>query len=310
MPTETPLVPFIGTRSARILIVDDEPVNLKVLSAHLTRWGCTVHAAAGGADALAVVADFQPDLILLDILMPGMSGFDVCARLQADPATRHIPVVFLTALAREEAKVKGLDAGARDYITKPFMVPELAARVGAALRDKFLEDVLRARRDELVREVAKDPLTGLVSRAGFDEAAAGLLAGDAKAVWPLSLLLVDLDGFGHYNATRGHRQGDEALRLLSEVIRAYTRRDDLAARYENDTFACLLPAAAQAVAAGLAEQVRRRCEGPDLTASIGGATLTSSGGEDARGVLVRLHEAAGAALERAKAAGGNRVVWA
>lgn len=310
MPIETPLGPFIGTRSARILIVDDEPVNLKVLSAHLTRWGCTVHAAAGGADALAVVPVFQPDLILLDILMPGMSGFDVCARLQADPATRHIPVVFLTALAREEAKVKGLDAGARDYITKPFMVPELAARVGAALREKFSEDVLRARRDELAREVAKDPLTGLVNRAGFDEAAAGLLAGDAKATWPLSLLLIDLDGFGRYNATRGHRQGDEALRLLSEVIRAYTRRGDLAARYENDTFACLLPAAAPAVAAGLAEQVRRRCEGPDLTASIGGATLTSSGGQDARGVLARLHEAAGAALKRAKAAGGNRVVWA
>ncbi|MDR7422614.1 MAG: response regulator [Armatimonadota bacterium] len=310
MPTETPLAPFIGTRSARILIVDDEPVNLKVLSAHLTRWGCTVHAAASGADALAVVPVFQPDLILLDILMPGMSGLDVCAKLQEDPSTQHIPVVFLTALAREEAKVKGLDAGARDYITKPFMVPELAARVGAALREKFSEDVLRARHDELVREISRDPLTGLVNRAGFDEAAARLLAGDAGAAWPLSLLLVDLDDFARYNATVGHRRGDEALRLLADVIRAYTRRDDLAARVENDTFACLLPAAAQAVAAGLAEQVRRRCEGPELTASVGGATLISSDGQDAAAVLARLHEAAGAALARAKAAGGNRVVWA
>jgi diguanylate cyclase (GGDEF)-like protein len=309
MPTESPLTPFIGQRNPRILIVDDEPVNLTVLSAHLTRWGCTVHAAAGGRDALAVVGTFHPDLVLLDILMPGMSGLDVCAALQRDPAARHIPVVFLTALAREEAKVRGFEAGGRDYVTKPFMVPELAARVGAALRDKFSEDGLRARRDQLLKEVSKDPVTGLVNLAGFDEVAGELLAREADDIWPLSLLLVDLDGSGRTEATRAHRQDGEALCLVAETIRAYSRRDDLVGRHRGDALAWMLPGAAQAVAMRLAEQVRRRCESLDVPASVGGTTMISRGGQAAAAVLRRLHGASSAALAEARAAGGDRVVW-
>jgi CheY-like chemotaxis protein len=134
---EVSLKPHVGDRSPRILIVDDEPINLKVLSAHLVRWGCTVHAASGGREAIETVPIFNPDLILLDIMMPEVSGFDVCKALQADPATRDIPIIFLSAVAGEQARLDGLAAGARDYITKPFVSTDLAARVGAQLRERY-----------------------------------------------------------------------------------------------------------------------------------------------------------------------------
>lgn len=157
MDTLTPLTSFIGDRSPRILAVDDEPVNLKVLANLLDRWGCTVRTAADGAEALATVRSFDPDIILLDVMMPGQSGFEVCGILQVDPATRHIPVIFLSAAAGTNDKVAGLDAGARDYITKPFHFAELAARLGARLRQKYEEDTLRTRHEELSARVSTKP---------------------------------------------------------------------------------------------------------------------------------------------------------
>lgn len=131
---------YIGGRTPRILIVDDEPINLKVLAAHLTRWGCTVRAVSSGREALEAVGAFRPDLILLDIMMPELSGLDVCRMLQADPATAAVPVIFLTAVAGEQAMVAGLAAGARDYVTKPFVAADLAARIGAQLRQRYAQE--------------------------------------------------------------------------------------------------------------------------------------------------------------------------
>ncbi len=143
MTHETPLIPFVGDRTPRILIVDDEPINLKVLAAHLTRWGCMVREASSGAEVIDAVPSFKPDLILLDVMMPEQSGLEVCQILQADPATRPIPVIFISAAAGEVARAQGMAAGARDYITKPFMAADLAARVGAQLRQKYAEEVMR-----------------------------------------------------------------------------------------------------------------------------------------------------------------------
>lgn len=148
MTSESPLTPFVGERPPRILIVDDEPTNLKVLAAHLMRWKCIVHAAASGPEAIAAVPTFDPDLVLLDIMMPEMSGYEVCQKLQADPATQHIPVIFLSAVAGEKAKAQGFEVGARDYVTKPFMVGDLAARIGTQLRQKYAEDAVREQHSE------------------------------------------------------------------------------------------------------------------------------------------------------------------
>lgn len=142
---ETPLTPFIGDRVPRILVVDDHPANLAVLAAHLRRWRCAVTTASSGPEALAAAHASPPDLVLLDILMPGMSGFEVCQALQADPATARIPVIFVTALTDVDSKVRAFDVGARDYITKAFDAAELAARVGTRLRQKYAEDELQRR---------------------------------------------------------------------------------------------------------------------------------------------------------------------
>jgi DNA-binding response OmpR family regulator len=140
MTTDISLKPYVADRTPRILIVDDEPINLKVLAAHLVRWGCAVYAAPGGREAIEAVSVFEPDLILLDIMMPELSGLDVCKILQADPATQSIPIIFLTAVAGEQAMVQGLALGARDYITKPFVSADLAARVGTQLKQRYAEN--------------------------------------------------------------------------------------------------------------------------------------------------------------------------
>lgn len=149
MGTQTPLEPFIGDRAPRVLAVDDEPVHLQILSTLLTRWGCTVLTAVDGADALAAAHTESPDVVLLDVILPDQSGFDVCRTLQTDPATAHIPIVFLTAMSSAEALSMAFETGGRDFLTKPFKIGELAARLGAKLRQKYAEDVLRERRTRI-----------------------------------------------------------------------------------------------------------------------------------------------------------------
>ncbi|MGQ0569914.1 MAG: response regulator [Armatimonadota bacterium] len=157
MDTATRLASYLGGRSPRILAVDDQPVNLELLAEILSGWGCAVRTAINGVEALAAVDAFQPDVILLDVMMPDQSGFEVCELLQADPTTRSIPVIFLTALADEKHKLEGFGVGALDYITKPFDLAELAARVGARLRHKHAEDTLRTRQADLSATLSGEP---------------------------------------------------------------------------------------------------------------------------------------------------------
>ncbi|MDR7481877.1 MAG: response regulator [Armatimonadota bacterium] len=159
---ETPLTPFIGDRVPRILVVDDNPANLAVLAAHLRRWRCAVTTASTGPEALAAARAAPPDLVLLDILMPDVSGLEVCEALQADPAMARIPVIFVTALTDVDSKVRAFDAGARDYITKPFDAAELAARVGTRLRQKYAEDELQRRTGGAGRGTPPAPGAGAV----------------------------------------------------------------------------------------------------------------------------------------------------
>jgi len=145
----TPLTPFIGTKSPRILVADQDPVGQQTLKSQLEKWRCRVEVASSGAQARAVARKFNPDLILLDVVMPDQSGFAVCEALQADPATKHIRVIFISALSGTPAKVMGFETGGHDYLTKPFNPGELAARVGAHLREKYVEDELREKQTKL-----------------------------------------------------------------------------------------------------------------------------------------------------------------
>lgn len=145
----TPLTPFIGNKSPRILVADQDPVGQQSLKTQLEKWRCKVEVASSGAQTRAVARKFNADLILLDVVMPDQSGFAVCEALQADPATKHMRVIFISALANTPAKVMGFETGGHDYLTKPFNPGELAARVGAHLREKYVEDELREKQAKL-----------------------------------------------------------------------------------------------------------------------------------------------------------------
>jgi len=308
--TQMPLVPFIGERSPRVLAVDDQPINLQVLAAHLTRWGCTVQTAANGDEALGEAKSFEPDVILLDVMMPGQSGFEVLRSLRADPATRDIPVIFLTALAADESKVMGLESGARDYVTKPFNAAELAARVGARLREKYAEDALRAQQAEPSAEIPTDTLTGLLTRHGFEQAARRALVQTASSDLPVSLLLIEIDDLQSVNAQDGHDAGDLALRAVAESILASRRGTDVTGRYESDEFAWLLPTTADPEARVLGETVRNRHGTSRPTVSVGGVTMFSVGPDGSPVSVDQLISRAQEALVMVKQAGGNKVLWA
>ncbi len=148
MPNPSPLREYVGDHRPRILAVDDERVIVDMLATILTRWGCEVQTALSGAEALATVRKFEPDVILLDVLMPGQSGFEVCQALRDDPLTQHIPVIFITGLEGDAHVISGLETGGRGYITKPFDFTELATGLGGWLRQKYADDEVRARKSK------------------------------------------------------------------------------------------------------------------------------------------------------------------
>ena len=221
-------------RRQTILIVDDTPTNIEILSETL---GNTYEVlfATNGRDALNIAFDQNPDLILLDVMMPEMDGYEVCTRLKQDPRTRGIPVIFVTALDQEGDETKGLGLGAIDYFTKPIQPPIVQARVRNHLE-------LKRYRDFLENLSATDGLTGISNRRRLDEVFAIEWRRAKRNQTPLSLVLIDIDLFKTYNDHYGHLAGDDCLRQLARAMSQCVRRpSDLVARYGGEEFACLLP---------------------------------------------------------------------
>jgi len=217
-----------------ILLVDDDPGMILVMARVLAGTG-RLRFATSGAAALNQARELPPDLVLLDAEMPGMDGFEVCRRLKADPATREIPVIFVTAHDDEASETLGLEVGAVDFIAKPISEPLLLARVRTQLRVKHLTDELR-------RIATIDPLTEVYNRRTFDEALAREWKRCLRARIPLSLLMVDVDHFKLFNDHYGHPAGDGCLRAVAQAFCAACMRPaDLVARYGGEEFVVLLP---------------------------------------------------------------------
>jgi diguanylate cyclase (GGDEF)-like protein len=238
IPAPAPL-PLPGTEGAdarppRLLVVDDQPVNIQALYQAFAA-DHQVLMATNGPQALALCASKQPDLVLLDVMMPDMDGYEVCRRLQADPATRDIPVIFVTAHNDEAAETQGLEAGAVDFISKPINPKIVRARVKTHLTLKAHADLLR-------QWVYLDGLTGVRNRRYFDERLAGEWARAQRNGSALSVVLLDVDFFKRYNDRYGHQAGDDCLRRVAACLRQGIKRPgDLVARYGGEEFVCLLP---------------------------------------------------------------------
>jgi diguanylate cyclase (GGDEF)-like protein len=222
------------TARQSILIVDDAPVNIEVLSEALAT-DYEVLFATSGQEALNIAFEENPDLILLDIVMPNMDGYEVCAQLKADPRTMAIPVIFVTAMDQEEDETRGLAVGAIDYLTKPIRPPIVRARVHNHLE-------LKRYRDFLEHSSSTDGLTGISNRRCFDEFLEREWGRATRNHSPLSLILLDIDFFKAFNDHYGHLAGDDCLRQVAHgLARSVRRPADLVARYGGEEFASLLP---------------------------------------------------------------------
>lgn len=296
-----------GHRRPRILIVDDQAINIRIL-ALLFQPDHEVFMARSGAQALAFCRDERPDLILLDVMMPDIDGFEVCRQLMADPATWHIPVIFITGRDTAEDESRGLEIGAVDFIAKPINPSIVKARVRTHLTLKAQSDALR--------ELAyRDGLTGVPNRRRFDQQLDIEWRACLRSERPLAVLMVDIDAFKPYNDHYGHLLGDGALRCVAGVLQSTLRRPrDFCARYGGEEFICLLPESDLDMALHTAEYLRAQVEaaaiahaysaiGPVMTVSIGAAVRVP----DASAQPAELLHAADDALYRAKREGRNRV---
>ena len=218
-----------------ILIVDDSPENITVLGA-LLRADYGIRVATNGDKALKIVdSDNPPDLILLDVMMPGMDGYEVCRTLKDNPLTRNIPIIFITAKCSEDDEVKGFERGAVDYVTKPFSPVIIKARVRTHLE-------LKKYRDLLENTSYCDGLTAIANRRRFDEYYATMWSVSVRESLPLSLIMIDIDNFKRFNDGYGHQEGDACLiRIAQKLAASVRRKTDLVARYGGEEFVCVLP---------------------------------------------------------------------
>jgi diguanylate cyclase (GGDEF)-like protein len=294
------------------MIADDSNLIRTVVRAGLEAEGYQVIQAEDGSSALEICRECRPDVVLLDVIMPGPDGYEVLAAMKNDPELAPIPVVFLTSRTGMADVVAGLRAGAHDYLRKPFEPEELLARVGSAVKVKKLQDQLRAQNAILDQVSRTDSLTGLFNRRHLDEQLA-LRHGDARRHRDsFALMLFDLDNFKNVNDTCGHAFGDAVLREFAARLANELRIGDIAGRWGGEEFLVILPRTDLSGAIEVAERVRTMTASRPIQTNGGSVHLTVSGG-CAAGIgistEVLLHEA-DARMYEAKAAGRNKIVAA
>jgi len=275
---DTPVAELISSAHGKpkLLVVDDQPINIQVMYQAFAG-DYQVFMATNGEQALHICKTNPPDLVLLDVVMPGMDGFEVCARLKGDDSTNHIPIIFVTAHSDAAQETHGLSLGAVDFIPKPINPDVVRARVKTHLTLKFQSDLLR-------KLVFLDGLSGVFNRRYFDQQITMEWARAARNNLPLSLILLDVDYFKLYNDRYGHQAGDDALRIIASTLKSCLRRPaDLVARYGGEEFACILPETSYDDALQLAQELERRVRekhivhesssvNPSVTISVGLAT--------------------------------------
>lgn len=296
----------------KILIVDDSRLIAHVAKTMLTKRGHEIILAQDGKAGVEAAKSEQPDIILLDLIMPVMDGYEVCKHLKGDDSTKEIPIIMVTSKAEAADKVKGLEMGALDYVTKPFDESELIARVNIHLRLRELYEAVQEQNRQLQEMANRDGLTGLYNHRYFHEQLSQDFLRAKRYHENLSCILFDIDFFKKFNDTYGHQTGDVVLKGLASVIQRATRESDLAARYGGEEFAIILyhtdgPAAYQA-----GERLRTMVESHEIqddsnvlrvTISVGVATFPHEKIHDSKDLIEHTDQA----LYKAKDNGRNRV---
>jgi len=304
----------------RILVVDDHEDNIEVLRARLEARGYDVRGAADGQEALDTVAGWIPDVVLLDVMMPGMDGLEVVRRLKANDGLPFIPVIMQTALDSTERMVAGLEAGADDYVAKPINFAELEARVKSLLRIKKLQEDLGERErqlsemnDKLLHISLTDGLTGVDNRRSLEERLHEMFEHSLRLHEPIAVLMCDIDHFKKVNDTYGHAAGDEVLKQFARILKSEAREIDRVGRYGGEEFLLLLPGTVLDAAVTFAERLRISVDANTFSFEGGTLKKTVSFGVAAFphprvAGLEALLKAADDALYVAKELGRNRVV--
>ena len=295
----------------KILVVDDSPLNTKIMETALSE-DYDVLISHNGKEALSICnSNDPPDLVLLDIIMPEIDGYEICRRLNRGVKTKDIPVIFLTSLTASRDIEFGLTLGAIDYITKPFSVPIIKAKIKNHLAVKYYQDTLKINTDV-------DPLTQIANRRRFDDTMTLEIKKAKRTGTILSVLLLDIDHFKFYNDTYGHLEGDSCLKKVAAALSTSLKRPkDLAARWGGEEFACLLPNTNAKGAQNVAEVLREAIQNLSIphksspvnevvTVSVGVVASNPMDENSFDNLLKRADEA----LYQAKESGRNRIaLW-
>jgi two-component system, cell cycle response regulator len=298
--------------TATVLVADDSLVIRAVVRSNLEDEGYRVIEAVDGLAAVEQCRQDPPDVVLLDIEMPGLDGYQVLSELKRDPELKDIPVVFLTSRGGMADVVAGLRGGAHDYLKKPFEAAELLARVGSAFHVKKLQDQLQERNAELDRLSRTDALTGLYNRRHLDRELSRWHSDSVRHHDPLCLLMLDLDHFKQVNDTYGHPAGDLVIRAFADALRTELRAGDIGGRWGGEEFLVILPRTDLEGALAVAERIRSRTAAQPICAAGQPISVTVSGGcalgpgESAEAVV----QLADTCLYQAKLSGRNQIATA
>jgi two-component system, cell cycle response regulator len=302
----------IRAGALKVLIADDSAVYRKLVERTLDPESCTVLVAKDGREAVEIIGREHPSIVITDWLMPDLTGIELCRTIRAQADSAYAYVILLTSNAEKDNVVKGLTAGADDYLTKPFDQGELLARVRVGMRLIDLHRQVETK-NRLLEELAlTDSLTGLPNRRAVEAWAARQLSGAARHGFPLWVVLIDIDHFKNVNDTYGHEAGDSVLKRFAEIIKSNTRYSDISGRIGGEEFLQVLTHSEEDGVRTLVERIRSQfmAERFDLggrpvmvTASFGAAGFQGKRAPELSALVAR----ADAALYRAKKLGRNRI---
>jgi len=296
----------------RILMVEDSRVSLEVYAQRLERRGYQMATAISAEEARVELENGVPDLILLDVFMPKVSGFEFVRELRADPKTSRVPIILISALSDTQHIVEGLELGANDYVTKPIVMPILTARMEALLRSSELVRRLEVQTELLSKLAAFDDLTGVYNRRSMFHHLEAELSRCRRYGRSLGVLMVDIDHFKRVNDEYGHLVGDQALRWVATTLQNELRSMDFLCRYGGEEFCAILPETNRPGVLRAGERLRSAIERTlfaqsdvqlSLSISVGGASWSADGTAE----FPDLMAAADAALLEAKRNGRNQV---